>query len=43
VVDIIGNSLVTSDVKKCVPFLKRGGRIWQFLHVKLKLSIYTNE
>jgi hypothetical protein len=42
-VDIIGNSLVTSDVKECVPFLKRGGRIWQFLHVKLKLSIYANE
>jgi len=42
-VDIIGNSLVTSDVKKCVPFLKRGGRIWQFLHMKLKLNIYTNE
>jgi len=43
VVDIIGNSLVTSDIKKCVPFLKRGGRLWKFLHVKLKLSIYTNE
>ena len=42
-VDIIGKLLVTSDTKKCVPFLKRGGRLWQFLHVKVKLGVYTNE
>jgi hypothetical protein len=42
-VDIIGNSLVTSDIKKCVPFLKREDRLWHFLHMKLKISIYKGK
>jgi len=25
-VDVVGNSLVTNDIKKCVPFLKSGSR-----------------
>ena len=42
VVDIIGNSFLTSDDKKCILFKKCRSALWQILRVKQKLSFYEN-